>query len=234
MFWSWSTEECSSICMKGSEIHMVCNQNIFELFICLFNFMSNDAINNSDCILLITGWQLKWIGRDLGAVVPSFWVLTDWVTNTVDLRPFWEATSCAALREFDRNLWNPNVHYRVHKRHPPSLSWTRSLESIQSNPTSHDPFQYYHPTYVSFFLVVSFLLVFQPKSYMQSYSPHSCYIPRLSHPPWLDLSDCTWWRVPVMKFSLCSFLQTLSRIPLQSKYSPPQPLLRYRHSMFIP
>jgi hypothetical protein len=42
------------------------------------------------------------------------------------------------------------------------------------------------------FLVVSFLLDFPPISYTHSSSPHSCYMPYSSHPPWLDHSNYTW------------------------------------------
>jgi hypothetical protein len=45
------------------------------------------------------------------------------------------------------------------------------------------------------FLVVFFLLAFPILSYMRSSSPHSCYMPRPSHPPGLDHSNCTWRRV---------------------------------------
>jgi hypothetical protein len=50
-------------------------------------------------------------------------------------------------------------------------------------------------------------------SYMHSYSHHSCYMPRSSHPSWLHHSNYTWRRVQVMKFSptSCHF------IPLWSK-----------------
>jgi hypothetical protein len=43
-----------------------------------------------------------------------------------------------------------------------------------------------------FTLVVSFLPAFPPKSYMHSSSPHSCYMPCQSHPPWLDNSNYAW------------------------------------------
>jgi hypothetical protein len=39
---------------------------------------------------------------------------------------------------------------------------------------------------------------FSPILYMHSSSPHSCYMPRQTHPSWLDHSDYTWRRVQVM------------------------------------
>jgi hypothetical protein len=46
-----------------------------------------------------------------------------------------------------------------------------------------------------------FNTVFTPIPYMHSSSPHSCYIPRPSHPSWLDHSNYTLRRVQVMNYN---------------------------------
>jgi hypothetical protein len=76
-----------------------------------------------------------------------------------------------------------------------SLSWARSIYSTSPHAVS---FKIHlniilPPTF--FFLVVPFLLAFPPKSYMHSSSPYACYVPSPSHPPCLDYSNCSWWRV---------------------------------------
>jgi hypothetical protein len=79
----------------------------------------------------------------------------------------------------------------------------------------------YPSTYVLVFLVVSFLLVFPPKSYMHSSSPYSCYMTCPSHPSRLDHSNYTWRRVQAMKLLICSFLQS----PVTSSLFGPNILL---------
>jgi len=49
--------------------------------------------------------------------------------------PFWEANRFAVSQEIPRILWNPNVHYRIHKW-PPPVPILKQLDAVRK-PTSH-------------------------------------------------------------------------------------------------
>jgi hypothetical protein len=117
----------------------------------------------------------------------------------MELSPSWEAANYVVILEFPSVLWNPEVHYRVHKIPPLVLILTRSIQSIPPHPISLRPILIVS-THLRLGLPSgSFLLAFPPMARMHSSSLHLCYIFCPSHPPWLDHSNYTWRRVKVMK-----------------------------------
>ena len=47
------------------------------------------------------------------------YLLTYVLTYTMEQSPSWEANRFVASQEIPRILWNPKVHYRIHKRPTP-------------------------------------------------------------------------------------------------------------------
>jgi hypothetical protein len=139
-----------------------------------------------------------------------------------------EAASCSATQEITDSSCNRTVHYSVHKI-PPLYPCPKPHKS-----SPHGAILYLHQIrfYITLFLVVSFLLAFPPVPYMH-YSPHSCYITCLSHPPSFDHSNYTWRRVQPMKPLIMQFPPISCHfISFRPKYSQ-HPVLKHPQSMFL-
>jgi hypothetical protein len=75
----------------------------------------------------ITEWLSIWVNEKINmSGFHSEYLLTE-------LNPFWEAANCAATQELPSILWNPKVHYRVHKS-PPLVPILSQIDSVYTIP----------------------------------------------------------------------------------------------------
>jgi len=121
--------------------------------------------------------------------------LTYLLTYFMEKSPSWEAKMFAASQEYPRILWNPKVHYHIHKC-PPSVSILSHLDSVHT-PTSHFPKIHLHITLPSTSGSPKWSLSLRfPHQNPVYASPltHKRYMPRLYHSPRFYHPNNTEWR----------------------------------------
>ena len=76
------------------------------------------------CIAALYDWPLTHI-----------YLLTYFLTYSMERSPSWEANSSSVSQEIPRILWNPKVHYRIHQW-PPPVPILSQLDPVHTS-TSH-------------------------------------------------------------------------------------------------
>ena len=127
-------------------------------------------------------------------------VLTSLLTHSMEHSPSWEAKGFSASQEIPHILWNPKVHYRIHKCPPPVPILSQIYPA--HTPTSH--FLKFHlniivpstPGSPNWPLSLRF---HHQKPVYASLLPHTRYIPRLSNSSRLYHPNNIWWAVHIIK-----------------------------------
>jgi hypothetical protein len=178
--------------------------------ICIQTAMERDIITHSDARvdflkMSIDTTQESWITTNsdarsgkldllfLGSRIGQFQVMTDrtaWWEKCLltKLSPSWEAANCATTQELPSNFKEPEGSSPCSQEPStgPYPEPVRSIQSIPPHPISVRSILILSTTYVLVFLVVSFLLAFPPKSYMNSSLP-----PFVLHAPLIS-SSLSW------------------------------------------
>jgi len=152
------------------------------------------------------GWWAQWRICYLFTCLHTY-LLTYVITYFIEQNPTWEANRFSASQKIPRNLWNPEVHYRIYKC-PPPVPILSHINSV------HAP----HPTTWRAILILSsqlrlghpsglFPSGFPTKTLYAPLLPHTCYMPRLSHSSRFEHPNNIGWGVQITS-SLCNFLHS--------------------------
>ena len=128
-------------------------------------------------------------------------IITYLLTYSMEQIPSWEVNRFSASQQIPPILWNPSVHYRIHKCPPPVpvLSHSNPVNAptphflkIHLNiilPTTPGSSKWHHS------------LRFPLQNPLYAYPvPHTRYMPRPSHSSRFDHLNDIGWRVQIIKF----------------------------------
>jgi len=158
-------------------------------------------------------------------------LLTNLLTYSIEQSTSWEANRFSASQEIPRILWNPKVHYRIHKY--PSLVPIPS----QSDPV-HDPTSHCLKIHLSIILPSkpgsskwSRFLRFSHQTSVYAFPlTLTRYMPRPSHSSRFDHPNNIGWGVQIIKLTVTRLYYELrGSIPSRYKEFFPFPERPYQH-----
>jgi hypothetical protein len=146
-----------------------------------------------------------------------------------------EVTRCAATQELPCILWNPKVHYRIHKSYPlvPIMSHTNPVHIIPSYVSSSLILFIHLRLGLPSGIFLSGLPINNVYGFLFSLIRATCPV----HLVVLDWStlNYTWRRVQITKPLVMQFSPPSRRLKsLRSKYPPQHPVLKHPQCTFLP
>jgi len=140
--------------------------------------------------------------------------------------PSIETNSYSAIKKICHLLWNPDVHFLIHKSLPldfilSQINAAHSLTScfciLLSMPVSSKLYLYFRFSKWNLACI--------------SHISHSCYVPHPSHPPSFNHPYSILWRIQIMKLLIQFFLPSVSSH--RSRDSLQHPVFRHPQSVFF-
>ena len=122
--------------------------------------------------------------------------------SSIEHSPSWEANRFSAGQEIPPILWNPKVHYCIHKCPPPV-----PIQSIPSHPTSWRSILILSP-HLCLGLPSGYLPSGLPSKTQYTPLPHTCYMPSPFHLNFIT-QQILGKQYRSLSSSLCSFLHSL-------------------------
>ena len=151
------------------------------------------------------------------------------LTYSMEQSPSWDANRFSASQRSPRILWNPKVHYRIHKC-PPPVPILSQIDPVHT-PTSN--FLKIHLNIILLYTSGSSRFPYQNPIYV--FPPtHTRYMPRPSHSSRFSHPNNIGWGLHIIKFFIMYFSPVpYYLVPLKPKCSPQHPILKHPQPRFL-
>jgi hypothetical protein len=150
--------------------------------------------------------------------------------------PSWEANRFATSLEIPRILWNPKVHFRIHK-FPLPVCILSQLNPVRT-PTPHFLKVRFNVTSTSMSVSTKWCLSLRFYNQNRVYAsslPHTRYMPRPFHSSRFHYTLNSGWGAQIFKFLIMKFSPfPCYLVPLRPKYSPQHLILKHPQLTFLP